>query len=281
MTRLPHVFRGARWDFTRPLVMGVLNVTPDSFSDGGQLDSIKAVLQRAEAMLEAGADCLDIGGESTRPGAPAVDADEETRRVVPVLEALTKRFATPLSVDTCKALVAKRAVEAGAEIVNDVSGGRFDEAMLAEVSRLEVTYVCGHVSADSLSEVHQTLTASASSVASELESRIAMMPASMQQRVIVDPCLGFGKTLACNIELMHGGKALRERLDLPVLIGASRKRFLGELTGRPVDERDTATAASSLAAFVGGAQMVRVHDVGMTCDALRVFYAKAEDTRRG
>lgn len=281
MSLLPHDFRGARWDFTRPLVMGVLNVTPDSFSDGGQLDSIERVLLRAEEMIEAGADCLDIGGESTRPGAPAVSATEETRRLVPVLEALAKRFDIPLSVDTSKAMVARHAVEAGAEIVNDVSGGRFDREMLATVSALETTYICGHVTADTLAKVHESLCESAREVCDDLAHLVAGMPATLRQRVIVDPCLGFGKTLACNIELMHGGRALREQVDLPVLIGASRKRFLGELTGRAVDERDVATAASSIAAMVGGAQIVRVHDVGMTCDALRVFFAKAENGAHG
>ncbi len=278
MPLAPHVFRGAHWDFTRPLVMGVLNVTPDSFSDGGQLATVELALKRAEAMLEAGADCFDIGGESTRPNAAAVSPDEECRRVVPIIEALAKRLSLPLSIDTCKAFVAKRAVEAGAEIVNDVSGGRFDTSMFEQVSKLDVTYVCGHVDGSTLREVHRAQTDSLADVSCALSAIVSRMPETMRTRVIVDPCLGFGKTLACNIELMHGGKALREQLDLPVLIGASRKRFLGELTGRRVEERDVATAASSIAAIAGGAHMVRVHEVGMTRDALRVFFADGEAT---
>ncbi len=272
----PLVFRGAHWDFTRPLVMGVLNVTPDSFSDGGQLDSLDRVLARAETMLKAGADCLDVGGESTRPGAPAVSCEDEIGRVVPIIEALASRFDTPLSVDTYKAVVAKHAVEAGAELVNDISGGRYDSEMLAAVSALGVTYICGHVAAETLAKTHASRSETVAEVCDELAHRLASMPDKMRQQVIVDPCLGFGKTLACNIGLMHGGAALGKQLGLPVMIGASRKRFLGELSGRPVNERDVATAASSIAAIVGGAQIVRVHDVGMTCDALRVFFASAE-----
>ncbi|MCP4446815.1 MAG: dihydropteroate synthase [Myxococcales bacterium] len=277
----PLVFRGTQWDFSRALIQGVLNLTPDSFSDGGRYASVDEALAQAERMLEQGADCLDVGGESTRPGAPAVSADEESRRVLPVIAEIARRFSVPISVDTCKADVAKRAVEAGAELVNDVSGGLFDHRMFEAVSISGAAYVCGHVRGESLTEVHAAACGTAAAVSAELSERLAAMPQTLRERVIVDPCLGFGKTLACNIELMHSGGALAEHLDAPVLIGPSRKRYLGEIAGRPVGERDCATVGASLAAIAGGANMVRVHDVGMTADALRVFLAKPQVDARG
>ena len=276
MPLLPLEFRGAHWDFSRPLIMGVLNLTPDSFSDGGRYATEAEALAHAESMIEDGADCLDLGGESTRPGARAVPAEEEAGRILPVVEALAKRFSVPISVDTCKAAVARWAVEAGAEIVNDVSGGLFDEEMFATIASLKVAYICGHVRGQSLAQVHGSTCESATEVADELQLRLDKMTQAMRSRVIVDPCLGFGKSLPCNIGLMHGGRALSDRLHSPVLIGASRKRFLGEITGRPVDQRDAATAGASLAAIAGGAHMVRVHDVGMTHAALQVFCARPQ-----
>ncbi len=281
MPLTPHVFRGASWDFHRPLVVGIINTTPDSFSDGGELASLDDILRRADALVEDGADCLDIGGESTRPGAPAVSAEEVLARVVPAISAIVRRINVPLSIDTCKAVVARAAVEAGAEVVNDVSGGRFDASMLATVESLQASYICGHVPADTLAGVHISRCKSIATVHEELGKRLEKMSDGLRSRTILDPCLGFGKTLPCNIELMHGGAALRDGFSLPVLLGASRKRFLGELTGREVGQRDVATAASSIAAVVGGAQLIRVHNVAATKDALQVFFASAEPLTHG
>ncbi len=267
-------FRGSTWDFSDPLIMGVLNLTPDSFSDGACYPTIKDALTQADRLLKEGADVLDVGGESTRPRAGKVSADEELARILPVIEAVAKRHCVPISVDTYKSEVAQRAVDAGAELINDVSGGLFDSKMFAVADALGVAYICGHVRGQTLSEVHEGQCDQASVVAQELGIRLAAMPANMRGRVIVDPCLGFGKSLPCNIELMHGGGTLREHLGRPVLIGASRKRFLGELTSQDVHDREAATVGASLAAVAGGANMVRVHDVGMTRAALQVFFSR-------
>ncbi len=256
--------------------MGVLNLTPDSFSDGGRYPTLKDALAQADRLVNEGADCLDVGGESTRPGAPNVSVDEELTRILPVVEAIAKRHSVPVSVDTYKSEVARRATEAGAELINDISGGLFDSKMFAAVDALGVAYICGHVRGQTLAEVHKSRCDQAIDVTQDLERRLTAMPINMRSRVMMDPCLGFGKSLPCNIELMHGGGTLRERLGRPVLIGASRKRFLGMLTGHDVHARDAATVGASLAAVAGGANMVRVHDVGMTRAALQVFCSRPE-----
>ena len=260
--------------------MGVLNLTPDSFSDGGRYPTLKDALAQADQLVNEGADCLDVGGESTRPGAPSISVDDELARILPVIEAIAKRHSVPVSVDTYKSEVARHAIEAGAELVNDISGGLFDSKMFAVVDALGVAYICGHVRGQTLAEVHKSRCEQASDVAQDLKRRLVAMPRNMHSRVIMDPCLGFGKSLACNIELMHGGGTLGERLGTPVLIGASRKRFLGTLTGHDVHARDAATVGASLAAVAGGAHMVRVHDVGMTRAALQVFCATSESVTR-
>jgi dihydropteroate synthase len=257
--------------------MGVLNMTPDSFSDGGRLleGSLESVVARAEEMVRAGAEILDVGGESTRPGAPMISADEECERVLPLIEALAG-LDVVVSVDTTKASVARRAVAAGAEIVNDVSGGRFDKEMLPTVSELGVAFVCGHVRGDSMAQAHSCESPSFDEVAQELQSSLSQMPEALVERTIVDPCIGFGKDLQTNLALVQRAGELAERLGRPVLVGPSRKRFLGEITGLPVGERDAATVGACLASVSGGAHMLRVHDVAMTASALRVFCAAQE-----
>jgi dihydropteroate synthase len=255
----PIQLRRVRLDWSRPYIMGVVNVTPDSFSDGGRPTDPARVL---------GADLVDVGGESTRPGAAPVSAAEEIERVVPVIRRLVRDGAT-VAIDTTKAAVARAAVEAGAEIINDISGGLFDPAIL------EVdcgAYVCGHVRGRTLAEVHAA-DLSYEEVAFDLAARVAALPVGLRHKTIVDPCLGFGKRTATNLELLGRAGELAAGCGRPVLVGPSRKRFLGELTGRPVDDRDAATVGACLAAVAAGAHLVRVHDVGALAPALAAFTA--------
>jgi len=252
----------------RVSVVGVLNATPDSFSDGGRFVrgdehvDVEAAVTAAAALLREGAHVIDVGGESTRPGARAVDAAVETARAVPVIEALSKRFDAPLSIDTRKAEVAEAAIEAGASIVNDVSGLRFDPALAGVAARAGATLVLGH-----LRGVPETMQDAPrfedvlDEVARDLEHSVAVARAAgvSDARLAVDPGLGFGKELAHNLALLAHPGWLRERLGLPVVVGPSRKSFLGALTGDAAAQRDVATwAACAIAAFAG-ADAVRVH----------------------
>lgn len=272
----PLSFRAGILDWSRPYVMGVLNVTPDSFSDGGQHLSLAAALAQAEAMVRAGAVVLDVGGESTRPGAAPVSVGAECDRVLPLIKALGEELAVTVSIDTSKAEVARRAVQAGAEIVNDISGGRFDSEMVPTVSELGAAFVCGHVRGQTMAEAHACPTPSFDEVLGELKDRLASLPTALLARTIVDPCIGFGKDLRTNLALVQRAGELATELGCPVLVGPSRKRFLGEITGLPVGERDAATVGACLASVSGGAHMVRVHDVAMTAAALQVFCAVQE-----
>lgn len=277
----PLSFRAGTFDWTRPYVMGVLNITPDSFSDGGQRsastsESLEAIVAEAEGMVRYGADLLDIGGESTRPGADVVSAAQECERVLPVIEALRERVQVPISIDTTKAEVARRAVAAGAEIVNDISGGRFDPLMTSTVDELGVVFVCGHVRGRNLAEVHGGETQHFDDVLADLLATLDALPPALRMRTIADPCIGFGKDLQTNLALVQRAGEMAARLACPILVGPSRKRFLGEITGRPVGERDAATVGACLASVSGGAHMLRVHEVSMTASALQVFCAAQE-----
>jgi dihydropteroate synthase len=268
----------------RVTVMGVLNVTPDSFSDGGSLwrgdaSDVAAALACAAAMERLGAHVLDVGGESTRPGAAAVPLDVELARVVPVIEALAKTTRLPISVDTRKAEVARAAIAAGARLVNDVSGGCHEPALLAVVARSDAELVLGHLRGepatmqdaphfdDVLAEVGDELAASI---------RRAEAAGVAPERIAVDPGIGFGKTQAHNTTLLANVGRLGERLRRPVLVGASRKAFLGRITGDPVDQRDLATAAACAVAVFAGANAIRVHDVAAGVRAAAVGAALRE-----
>jgi len=274
MTRLPPMeFRGAVLDWSRPYLVGVVNTTPDSFSDGGRHLDPDAAVERALALAADGADLLDIGGESTRPGAEPVPAGEELARVLPVIERLAGRAGIPvLSIDTCKAEVARAALAAGAEVVNDVSGGLFAPTAAA-AAEAGAAFVCGHVRGRRLDEVHAAAPPAFDELVAELAARLADLPVSLAGRIAVDPGLGFGKRTAQNLELLRRSGELSAALSCPVMVGPSRKRFLGELTGRPVDERDAATVGAALAAVRAGAQLIRVHEVRAVRDALRVYRA--------
>ena len=264
----------------RTLVMGVVNVTPDSFSDGGQFLSPAAAIAQGRALALAGADILDIGGESTRPGAARVSVDEELSRVIPVIEALAAD-GHHISVDTMRGAVAAEAVRAGACIVNDVSGGLGESDMLPTVAELEVPYILMHWRGHS--DVMNSLTNYDDvlhDVATEISRRIdaAIAHRIDPHRIVLDPGLGFAKDTEHNWALLRGMETMK-LLGRPLLIGASRKRFLGELlaepdgTPRAVFARDAATdAITAISAFLG-AWAVRVHDVRASADAVRVAAA--------
>ena len=264
----------------RTLVMGVLNVTPDSFSDGGRWDSTEAAIARGLEMLQQGADILDVGGESTRPGAQRIDADIECERVLPVVRELTAE-GVQVSVDTTRSEVAAASVEAGAVMVNDVSGGLADPRMAAVVAEARVPWVLMHWRGHS--DTMQQLAGYSDvvgEVRAELVARVddAVMAGVDPGRIVLDPGLGFAKTATHNWALLRRLDVL-VGLGFPVLVGASRKRFLGELLAsadgsprRPAG-RDVATAAVSALAANAGAWGVRVHDVESTMDAVAVSAA--------
>ena len=254
-------------------VMGVLNVTPDSFSDGGRHATPEAAVEHGLRLAEEGADLLDVGGESSRPGAAPVDADEEARRVVPVVRALARQTCAAISVDTTKAAVAAAALEAGAHIVNDISAGRFDPAMLEVVNRSGAGLVLMHMQgeprtmqsapryADVVGEVRTFL---------EQRSAAAAAAGVAAEQLVWDPGIGFGKTLEHNLALLRGLPELA-RGGRPLLVGVSRKSFLGAMTGLPTGDRLAPSLAAMLLAVQAGARIVRVHDVKESCAALRVL----------
>lgn len=256
-----------------PLVMGVLNVTPDSFSDGGRHLALSEALRAAEAMLEAGAAFIDVGGESTRPGASPVDPDEELRRVLPVVRALVARGAR-VSLDSSKPEVIAPCLAEGIALVNDVRALRWPGSLQAvaasdaAVCLMHMQGEPGSMQADPRYE----------DVVGEVEAFLAQRMAACESagiardRLLLDPGFGFGKTLAHNLALLRGLPALA-RLGRPLLVGLSRKSMIGALTGRPPGERLAGGLALALAAVEGGARIIRTHDVAETVDALKVWSA--------
>lgn len=248
------------------LVMGIVNVTPDSFSDGGLFADPVPAADHARALVVAGADVLDIGGESTRPGATPVDAADELARIEPVIAAVAT-LGVPVSVDTTKADVAARALVAGASIVNDVSGGRHDPRMLEVVAAHGAGFVVMHMQgAPRTMQIAPHYDDVVTEVAAFLAERVqAAQDAGIDRAAILaDPGIGFGKSVEHNLVLLRGLGELRARAGVPLLVGASRKGFLGTLLAEPVvppDARDDATTATTIWAYLHGATMVRVHDV--------------------
>ena len=256
-------------------IMGILNVTPDSFSDGGRFTTREAVTEQVRQMVAAGADIIDVGGESTRPFAEPVGEDEELARVIPAIEAIRQCTDTPVSIDTTKAAVARAALAAGATMVNDISALRSDPAML-DVVRSYDGPVC---------IMHMQGTPGDMQVAPHYDDVVAEIRAFLaeridwladhgvaRERVIIDPGIGFGKTLEHNLAILRNISAFKE-LGCPVLIGHSRKSFFEKLLGLPVDERDCVTAQVSAHCARLGADILRVHDVRATRDALRLLAA--------
>lgn len=259
----------------RTLVMGILNSTPDSFSDGGQFFSEEQSLVRVEEMIAEGADIIDVGGESTRPGAAPVSTAEEIRRVVPVIESLAKRFNVPISVDTTKRVVAQAALNAGAQIINDISGLRFEPDMAEEVARTRAGLVLMH-SRGTNHDLHNL--PPATDIMSEIEDGLRRSIAEAEERsverakIILDPGIGFGKTPEQNVELLANlHRFARSFPGQAILVGTSRKSFIGRLLGDvPAAQRLHGTMATITAAILYGAQIVRVHDVRAAVETARV-----------
>jgi dihydropteroate synthase len=267
----PLTFSRASFAWRRTVVMGVINVTPDSFSDGGRFLSHDQAVQHGRALQAAGADVIDVGGESTRPGSQPVTAAEEGERVVPVVRALAPHGV--VSIDTYKASVADAALRAGAELVNDISGGTLEPEILKVVARHQAAVILGHLrGTPSTMGEHTRYNDVVREVIDELRQRVdaAVAAGVSRARVLIDPGLGFAKKAEHSTALLQQLSVLRAAFDLPIVIGASRKSFLGALTGREVGDRETATAAANAIAIARGANMVRVHDVQNQIDAIRV-----------
>lgn len=265
--------RRFRIDLSRPRVMGIVNVTPDSFSDGGRHDDVRAAIAHGERLVAEGADILDIGGESTRPGAPRVDADSEWARIDKVLAAAVT-LGVPVSIDTCKPEVMRRALEAGADIINDVQALQMPGA-LAAVAGSGAGVCLMHMRGEPASMMDLAVYGD---VVAEVAAFLAQRAQAVRESgvpaeaIVLDPGYGFAKTAAHNLKLLAGQQRLAE-LGYPLLVGWSRKRTLGDITGRPVDQRMPASLAAALKAVSLGAKVLRVHDVAATVDALKVWAA--------
>lgn len=269
-------------------MMGVVNVTPDSFSDGGRWFDPESAVKRGLDLVAEGADLVDVGGESTRPGATRVDEAEELRRVAPVVRELTDRGVL-VSVDTMRATVAERAIDAGARLVNDVSGGRADPAMVPLVAERAVPFVVMHWRGQSVDMNDRAVYADVvGEVVAELRESVAGAVAGgiAPERLVVDPGLGFAKRADQDLALLAALGRLRAELPFPLLVAASRKRFLGRVLAGPdgtppaARERDAATAAVSALAAAAGAWAVRVHEARASADAVRVARAIEEANSR-
>jgi len=265
---------GRRLDLSRPRIMGILNVTPDSFSDGGDYFGLDASLRHARAMVRDGADLIDVGGESTRPGAGQVDTQEELRRVVPVIRALFAELSVPISVDTAKPEVMEAAVAAGAGLINDVRALAAPGALETAVG-LGVPVCLMHMRGDpGTMQLDPSYGDVVGEVRAFLVQRVgACLEAGItRERILVDPGFGFGKTLEHNLVLLARLGEIAA-LGMPVLVGISRKSMLGSVTGRGVGERLPASLAAAVLAAERGADILRVHDVAATADALKVLQA--------
>jgi dihydropteroate synthase len=270
---------GVEFDFgSRTHIMGILNVTPDSFSDGGHFSDTKTAVEHGLQMAEDGADIIDIGGESTRPGSEPVSEEQEMGRVVPVIERLAHHLRIPLSIDTYKARVAKAALESGASIVNDISGMTFDPQMRDTVERLGATAVLMHIKGNpkTMQESPQYENV-VGEVYEFLRVQIERARATGIRQIIVDPGIGFGKDVRHNLELIRNLRSF-SLLGCPVLVGPSRKSFIGKLLDVPVDERLEGTLAAVTACILNGASIVRVHDVKQVKRAARIADALKEYT---
>ena len=278
-------------NFVAPLVMGVLNTTPDSFSDGGSFNNLETALAQARLMVEQGAQIIDVGGESTRPGADRIALEEERQRVVPVIQAIAaadwfKNSGARISIDTMNSATAKAAIDAGAQIVNDVSGGLADAAMRKTVAKTSATYILSHWRgfSDQMDSMNQYENV-ATDVVAELSEQVAIAVASgiARDRIVVDPGLGFAKDIKQNWELVARLDQL-EKLGLPILVGASRKRFLaGVLDENPAavdnNRRDLATAVLTALLLQRKLWGLRVHNVQSTVDAIKLVAALRDGGR--
>jgi dihydropteroate synthase len=269
--------RQFKFQFPRPaMVMGIVNVTPDSFSDGGRFRDAQRAIERALQLVEEGADILDVGGESTRPNATPVPEEEERERVLPVIRGLADKVTVPISIDTMKPAVARSAIEAGASIINDVAANRNDTGMWQVVRDSGAAYVLMHMQGTpqtmQINPHYDDVVRDIAKFYDERLSRLADYGVSPEQ-IILDPGLGFGKTLEHNLELLAGLGHFRA-YRRPLLVGASRKGFVGTVTGaKEVSERLPGSLACAMVAIEAGAQIIRTHDVAATKQALRMMEA--------
>ena len=256
-------------------VMGILNVTPDSFSDGGRYVDADAACAHAMAMIEQGADLLDIGAESSKPGAVAIDEEEERRRLLPIVRELWRRTTIPLSIDTTKAAIAEEALDAGAALINDISALRFDPRMASVVARSGAGVILMHMQG---TPVTMQRTASYTYVVEDVRAFLAARLEVAQQagiprdRILLDPGIGFGKNCEHNVTLLNHLGAF-QTLGRPIVVGVSRKAFLGKILGRTIDERLMGTAGAVAIAIMKGARVVRVHDVAPIRDVVKIVEA--------
>jgi len=262
-------------DIKEPVIMGILNVTPDSFSDGGKYIRIDDALKRVESIVMEGADIVDIGGESTRPGAKKVGVDEEIDRIIPVIERVKKEFEVLVSIDTYKERLARLAVlEAGADIVNDVSALRFSENMASDIAGLNVPVVLMHMKG---TPEHMQENPFYENVINDIKEffyeRIgwAISKGIKREKIIIDPGIGFGKRFEDNIQIIRRLKEFKE-FDLPILIGVSRKRFLGVISEEKIPEkREAETITANLISVLNGASIIRVHNVKNALNSVKVL----------
>ena len=254
-------------------IMGILNVTPDSFFDGGRYNSIDSALKRAEQLIEEGADIVDIGGESTKPGADTVDTDEELRRVVEVVKAIRKKFQdTTISIDTYKSKVAKEAIDAGTDIVNDISGLSFDEKMLDLLSSNECGIIAMHIKGEPKNmQKHPKYEHLIYEINDKFEAILNKVKEYEidDKRIVLDPGIGFGKTYLDNLTILNNINSFKI-FGRPILIGASRKSFIGAILDNGPDERLYGSLAAHISAFINGASIIRTHDVKATKEALKI-----------
>ena len=265
----------------RPLVMGVLNVTPDSFSDGGLHATLDLAITHAENMIAEGADIIDIGGESTRPGSPAVPVEEELRRVMPVIYAL-RDCGKPLSLDTRRPLVMRAAIDAGIDMINDIEGFRGAGALSA-VSDSDCALCIMHMQGDpqTMQQAPRYVDVVAEVSAFLKERIVAAKTAGIAaNRLCIDPGFGFGKTLAHNLALLAQTGKIQSDLQIPLLAGLSRKSMIGQITGKPLEQRMVGSVAAALLAAIQGARILRVHDVAETVDALKIWQAVEQSTQK-
>ncbi|MCA2722634.1 MAG: dihydropteroate synthase [Microcystis sp. M048S1] len=267
-----HIFAWGK----RTYIMGVLNVTPDSFSDGGEFDNVENALLQAMKMIEAGADIIDIGGQSSRPGAEEISLEAELSRVIPVITAIRQQSSIPISLDTTRAIVAAQGIAAGADLINDISGGTFDRLLLPTVAKLAVPIILMHLRGNP--QTMQSLTHYddlVKEIKEFLQNRVkeALQWGIARENIIIDPGIGFAKTGRQNLELLRELGQFRD-LGLPILIGLSRKRFIGEITGKDdPKERVFGTAAACAIAIAKGSDILRVHDVAAIVDVSKVVDA--------
>lgn len=260
---------------TLPKIMGILNVTPDSFSDGGQFDSAASACSQAEALIVSGADIIDIGGESTRPFAEPVSEQEELKRVIPAIRAIRSAHSISISIDTTKAEVARQALEAGADIINDISALRKDPAMLGLVQETDVPVIIMHMQGSPGNmQVEPKYENVITEISNFFKERLTWLDLNGvdTKRITLDPGVGFGKSLHHNLSIL---KHIQEFSDLgcPILLGHSRKRFIEDITGLPVEERDLATAVISALSYAAKVDILRVHNVAATRQALQMAAA--------